>query len=351
MRINLDTANPYPGIIGKFLFLKDIIWHEYYQIINQNNRELLIKSNLKNPKRKILLVPHPKNFFELGAIKIICLNYRKYLEKENYAVDILITPNLKKVAKTANSIEYDFVHFHNPLQLRIIKHLLKRDFCITNHSWTEINSNPSNLAPQIIALSEKDKEFYLEKGFKRKLDLIPNGVDYNEFKYIREGNKKAICIGRFVKDKGQEDLIDKLDGFIPIDFIGEGKINAKAEFKTCKVLGSWSREKIYNNLTDYSCLILNSKTELSPLVVIEALSAGLSLVISDSACANLDKKEFISIIPENCNKCQFKEIVRYQIENNKKYRNSIRSYAKKFDLQRIIKIYISFIEESISNNL
>jgi hypothetical protein len=53
-------------------------------------------------------------------------------------------------------------------------------------------------------------------------------------------------------------------------------------------------------LTNYGNLVLLSDGEAHSLVLMEALAAGLGIVISEFATANLDlDKEFIDVIPEN----------------------------------------------------
>ena len=61
-------------------------------------------------------------------------------------------------------------------------------------------------------------------------------------------------------------------------------------------LQEWSKDKLYNELTDYGNLVLLSDGEAHPLVCLEAF-AGLGVVVSEWAASNLDvSKDFITVI-------------------------------------------------------
>jgi hypothetical protein len=83
----------------------------------------------------------------------------------------------------------------------------------------------------------------------------------------------------------------------------------------------------------------------------EAMVAGLGLVLSEYATANLDASQpFISVIPED--EIGDVNYVQKVIEDNRKVslsmRNEIRSYAKQFEWKNIIKqYYIPSIENVI----
>ena len=74
----------------------------------------------------------------------------------------------------------------------------------------------------------------------------------------------------------------------------------------------------------------------------EAFAAGLGVVVSEFATANLDlDKEFITVIPED--KIDDPQFVEYSIKKNREYsvahRDEIRKYAKQFSWENVIKTY------------
>ena len=87
----------------------------------------------------------------------------------------------------------------------------------------------------------------------------------------------------------------------------------------------------------------------------EAFVAGLGVVVSEFATANLDTtKEFITVIPEE--KINDIQYVEEQIIQNREYsvqhREEIREYSKQFEWKEIIqKYYIPAVEEIIDREV
>jgi len=140
-----------------------------------------------------------------------------------------------------------------------------------------------------------------------------------------------------------------------IDFVGpiQDK-NFKAE-GNCRYMGYWFKQDVYKNLSQYNCLVLLSDGEAAPLVVPEALAAGLSIVVSKSASANLDDSlPFVSILPDDISDPEIiAEIINTHIKNNNIYRPQIIEYAKMyFDTSSVATDYVKVIEEfiNIKNN-
>jgi hypothetical protein len=105
-------------------------------------------------------------------------------------------------------------------------------------------------------------------------------------------------------------------------------------------------------LTNYGNLVLLSDGEAHSLVLMEALAAGLGIVISEFATANLDlNMEFIDVIPEKrTNDIQYIESI---IIKNRKYsishREEILEYSKNFEWSNVIEnYYLPNIEKLIS---
>ena len=125
-------------------------------------------------------------------------------------------------------------------------------------------------------------------------------------------------------------------------------VNSKFKINE-RYLGEWSKKELYLSLTNYANLILLSDGEAHPLVCMEALAAGLGLVISEKASANLDvSKRFIDVIPEK--KIHDKEYIKKTILRNRVYssnnRKEIFDYAKTFEWSSILKkVYLPAIDK------
>jgi hypothetical protein len=98
---------------------------------------------------------------------------------------------------------------------------------------------------------------------------------------------------------------------------------------------------LYENLTKYANLVLLSDGEAHPLVCMEAMSAGLGLVISEFATANLDLSlPFIDVIPESrINDSEYiSGVIRKNREKSIPIRKEIRDYVvSKFSWESVIK--------------
>ena len=118
-------------------------------------------------------------------------------------------------------------------------------------------------------------------------------------------------------------------------------------------LGEWEKDYLYDNLTDYGNLVLLSDGEAHSLVIMEAFAAGLGVVVSQWATANLDlSKKFITVIPED--KVDDLEYVERAIIENREYsvnnRDEILEYSKQFDWTNVIENYfIPNVEKMIEN--
>lgn len=102
--------------------------------------------------------------------------------------------------------------------------------------------------------------------------------------------------------------------------------------------------------------MLISDGEVAPLVVLEAMAAGLCVVVSESASANLHDKDFIRVLPDDIlsnateeNKQIVCDTIAELIERNQFYRQEIVEYAKQnFDFRPLIKNYLQIIDEFTS---
>ena len=176
-------------------------------------------------------------------------------------------------------------------------------------------------------------------GFKdENLLVTPNGVNLTNFKVSDnpECPDKSIYLAKIDYRKRQH-MFQSIESLY---FAGN---NADPRFDVnTRYLGEWSKDHLYNNLTEFGNLILLSDGEAHPLVCLEAFAAGLGVVVSEWAAANLDtSKGFITVIPES--KISDIEFVESEIIKNREYsaanREEILDYAKEFEWSRIVDEY------------
>lgn len=299
-----------------------------------------------------------------NSIYTLMHEYKKKLEQLGHQVDILNNKNVDETIEYINNTNYDFVHSHAYNFVAELNQKLKHKYCFTSHygyllkedRWDEEFKEafkPYINVPGIITPSPFAAEFFQKKGYSGFIKIQPNGIDTNKFTFKEKGNNKAVCLGWIQPRKQQRLLAQAIDGKLSLDFVGPLDDPDFTEGTTTKYLDIWSLEQVYTNLTNYSCLVLISDGEVAPLVVLEALAAGLSVVVSESASANLHAKEFIKILPDNIltnatleNQAIISETIIEMIEENQNYRQEIVEYAKEnFDFSHLVKNYIQLIDE------
>lgn len=294
-----------------------------------------------------------------GALEMIMWNYKLELEKLGHKVVIFNDQNLDTVASQINNGGFDFVELTYSEYVSFFLKKLKVPFCTNCQSGYITNRKKWSIGyysvfydtmkcPGIIASSEDIKKLYIDNGFTGFVRILRNGIDAKNFTLMEKGNNRAVCLGRIEPRKRQAWLASIVSSSVDLDFVGPVQ---DEDFKVegrCKYIGYWTKEDVYKNLSEYSCLVLLSDGEAAPLVVPEALAAGLSIVVSKSAAANLDGQlPFISILPDDVSDSKIiAEIINAQIKNNTMYRPQIIEYAKKyFDNSAVVLDFIEVVEE------
>jgi glycosyltransferase involved in cell wall biosynthesis len=199
-------------------------------------------------------------------------------------------------------------------------------------------------------LTSFERDFLINLGIsKNKALILPNGVNCKKFNSVEKEfvkNKElSICLGKIDARKRQSILQKQIQS---IAFVGECH-DSDFDDKSENYLGPWTTEEVQQNLTHYGNLVLLSSSELQPLVCLEAMSAGLGLVVSEVSSQNLDvNKEFITVIPD-----EFINDVKYiknKIEQNRivslNSREEITSYASQFDWLKIAEKWLELNEKT-----
>ena len=191
-----------------------------------------------------------------------------------------------------------------------------------------------------------------------KILIIPHGININKkFKATKNNHKnlRFVFFSRIHRSKNLDTLIKiwKNDIFFKkfnLDIYGEiidDKYFSDFEIKDNKninYIGPLNND-IQKNLSKYDVLIHPSKSENFGLVIFEALSAGLFLILNKNLGKTfLEKKNFAKNI--NFNFKELKKIIK-KIQKNKKKIKSV-SYKKKslkyvknnFNWNNISNIYI-----------
>lgn len=296
-----------------------------------------------------------------GAVEILIWDTKNALEKLGHEIQIVNTKNPRQIIDEINSFRPDFVHVHYDEFIGVYPYI-QYPKAITSHfgylerpemfgGYVNIANAFSQIKPNIFCLSDGIKNVYkiLMNVPEERLYVTPNGVNCEAFRYSENPSHsdRSIYLAKIDYRKRQH-LFQSIDS---LWFAGN---NADSRFNTSKnYLGEWDKPTLHNQLTEYGNLVLLSDGEAHPLVCMEALSAGLGIVVTEWGKANLDQsKEFITIIPED--KVNDISYVEEKIIENRNYsvqnRKEILEYSKEFDWVNIIQnYYLPNVEKVIAS--
>ena len=297
-----------------------------------------------------------------GACEILIWDTKLALEALGHEVQIINTKDARQIISEINGFRPDFVHVHYDEFIPIVP-FIQYPNAITSHfgylerremfnGYINVANEFQRIKPNIFCLSEGIKKVYnvMFDIPKEKTWVTPNGVNTDAFEYVEDPTHpdRSIYLAKIDYRKRQH-LFQSIESLWFAGNIADDRFNTKKNY-----LGEWSKDKLFNELTEYGNLVLLSDGEAHPLVCMEALAAGLGVVVCEWGKANLDTdKEFITIIPEN--KINDVDYVEQKIIENREYsvqhRDEIREYGLTFDWKNVLaEHYIPAVEEVIAKH-
>ena len=291
-----------------------------------------------------------------GGVEHLIWNFTKQLKKDGDEVVIVNTQDLNEAIETVNSQEFDAVHLHYDGYADIMPQLKCGRKLITSHypyltnperEYLWIFDKLKNCGSHIVCLSEEIQNAFIQRGVAQTdVSVLPCGIEVESYTFENEASfpDRSIVIGKVEPRKRQAFLQNKN---LNIDFIGNCVDPSFNTSDPC-YFGEQSKEDIMENLTGYANMVLLSFGEAHPFVCLEAMSAGLGLVLSEQSTANLDLSQpFITVIPDD--KSFDVEYIREKIKQNRSIslsmRKQIREYCfNNFDWSVIIGKYKDIIK-------
>ena len=291
-----------------------------------------------------------------GGAEALIWNLKCELEKQGHEVLIVNTKDLRDINQTVNDWNPDFVHLHYDVYADIMpyinspraitSHYPYLDFPEKRKGYEWIFHKFAKNHSYIFSLSDRNTSHFKKFGVKEELlwDWW-GGVSEDAFHFTKQpklGNK-TICLGKIEQRKMQTYLQT-----VSPDIMFAGPIaDARFSPSSSKYLGIWSRDQVYSELTHYGNMILFSDGEAAPQVIMEALVAGLGVVVSEEGSANLDTSlPFIDVVKTSWSQLKVAEVLNKNRETSVKMRDEIRDYGiKRFGLSRCTSKYIDKINE------
>jgi hypothetical protein len=296
-----------------------------------------------------------------GAVESLIWDMKLSLNKLGHEVQIVNVDDPYQIISMINQFRPDFVHINYDDWIGLYPYIQYPCAITTHFAYTErpelmggykqrVFDQFTQIKPNVLGLSKGINEVYntLADISKDKLYLNPNGVMLENFRFTEnpEFPDRSIYLAK-VDHRKRQYLFQNIESLWYAGNIAENRFD-----QTKNYLGEWNKEHLHQNLTEYGNLVLLSDGEAHPLVCMEAFAAGLGVVVSEWATANLDlNKKFISVIPEN--KIQDILYVEEKIIENREYsinnRQEILDYAKEFKWCKILtEYYLPNIERIIN---
>ena len=286
-----------------------------------------------------------------GAVEILIWDQKLALEKLGHEVDIVNTQSPVEIIQQVNQFRPDFVHIQYDDFIQIYPYI-QYPCAITSHfgyleqpnRWDyygrQIATPFGEIKPNIFCLSEGIADTYIVNlGIPHeRLFVTPNGVNVDNFRSTisPEFPDRSIYLAKIDYRKRQH-MFQSIRSLYYAGNTADPRFDVSNNY-----LGEWSKDTLYTHLTEYGNLVLLSDGEAHPLVCLEAFAAGLGVVVSQWAAANLDTdKGFITVIPED--KISDIKYVEEQIIANREYsvahREEIGKYAAEFDWPTVVDKY------------
>lgn len=294
-----------------------------------------------------------------GAVEHVIWQYATELKKREIEVSIVNDKKWKAIVslyRIHREKKIDVIHCHAEKPVKFLSQYWKHSLVVsTTHNPLNRNEltesekkalNRCQSAPYHLTLRPDISKLINERNPQAICEVQPNGVVCTDFKTKETGNGKAIYVGRIQERKRQNPVAEQLvSSGIKCDFFGPDfkEIEMNAALRSM-YKGEIDRETLMKQLCEYSCLILASESEGQPLVVVEALAAGIPVVVSPAASANLDLNQpFIHRIEKDE---EISDAVQKAISQRNESSQHIRGYAEKnFDFSSLVDRYLAQLQD------
>ncbi|MEM3640375.1 MAG: glycosyltransferase family 4 protein [Candidatus Bathyarchaeia archaeon] len=279
-----------------------------------------------------------------------------YAPSDSYFFSLEMLLRLRKV-------DFDVVHGHSyhALPLHFASFAKCGKFVVTTHFhgfghtpfrdcliklFKPVGRNTLRKADKVIAVSEYEK-FLLIDYFRlnpEKIVVIPNGVDFDEFKGLRKRNreyKSILYVGNLHSYKGVHYLIEvlpMLDDHVVLEIVGNGPLKPFLEdlarklnvFDRVRFYSNLSRQEVLQKFADADVFMLLSKYEAYSIVVAEALTAGTPCIVANASALSewIDGESCFGVdLPVNLN--ELARLVNYVLNNGVDGRSMRKWFGRK----------------------
>lgn len=241
-----------------------------------------------------------------GAVENLVWNYKRCCERDGHAVHVVNTTDHQQAVEQVNALKPDVIHLHDEGKadlLPLMSARVKMLCCHAPDTFTEgFEAMPKIVAGNfyVVAQSHESVSSYRECGVDpQRLLLFRNGVNPAEIRFTLDEKLpgKCVCLARVTPRKRQH-LLQHLPF---VDFIGPYDASyTQFSPQSANYLGEMQRDRLNRCLTDYQAMILLSSAEAwAPTAILEGLTAGLDIIVSNACAPNLmTSAPFVRVLTE-----------------------------------------------------
>lgn len=254
----------------------------------------------------VLTTSRQSSSFEEGEYRVVRVKYR--FEPLRNPIPLKFPLAFRRLA-----MDCDVIHMHSVYTFTTLSSFPfaeKRRVVITLHGRAYYTGAASLLAKlherisfrvlrraaAFISLTEQDKRLMVRRGVEEsRIRVIPNFIDLEEIDGIaklsrpveKDGEIQLLFVGSLVEAKNLESLLAdlrKLEHRVSLWIVGDGPLRVKLERladRNVKFLGNMVREEWIPYAISSDALVLPSRSEGFPTVVLEAMALRKPVILSN----------------------------------------------------------------------
>jgi glycosyltransferase involved in cell wall biosynthesis len=189
--------------------------------------------------------------------------------------------------RLARENRYDINHTHfifpDGLASLLVKKRTGLPYVVTAHGSVVAG------ADRIISPSRHLSHLIRQNRDETQIDLIPNGIDLTKYRADRPRARRVLVVSRLFERKGVQHLLQALDGLQvdhQVEIVGSGPYlpalkSMAAQLSTSISFRGWldgASPELKELYETSSIFVLTSEMENFPIVLLEAMAAGLAII-------------------------------------------------------------------------
>jgi glycosyltransferase involved in cell wall biosynthesis len=250
------------------------------------------------------------------------------------------------IAKLRQKSDYDIIHVHSPKFSAAVGHDSRNVLTIHGDFITELQGSYGSVTSRLFDIwfrAERDKfeAITCVSPYWSKLrgwEYIPNGLDLDTINRIPPSNERCVL---FVGRK------DKIKGY---DVFKEGIRRTRYPYRILGVHEFVPRREVIALMKSAHCLVLPSRQEGMPYVILEAFASGCPVIATDLPALRSFGEgaiQFLANRDAESVRMAVEQVVGDQKLWDRLRRNGLEK-AKEHDIRKIAGQYISIYEEVAS---